>query len=361
MKRKVLLGLSCFCLALVLGCGQQAANPSAEGGAQDTPEKTLVLAAYGGSYEKKMKEAIIPKFEQQFGVKVQYITGSSVDTLSKLQAQKDRPQIDVAFLDDGPKAQAKSFGLLAPLDESIVTNLAHVYDIAKDKDNIGVGFGVIATGLAYNKDVFEQNGWEPLKSWNDLADPKFKGKLVLPSIANTYGVHLLLMTAFANGGSERNIEPGFAKMKEIAENAVTFDKTADVSNYFLQGQTVASAWGSSRVFTLQDTGFPIEFVIPQEGAPALMATVNVVKNAPHAELAQQFVNFILSEEVQVEFAHSLFDGPVNKNVKLEGDITKKLIYGEEQMAKLVKVDWEYVNQKRAEWTERANKEIEVAR
>jgi putative spermidine/putrescine transport system substrate-binding protein len=128
----------------------------------------------------------------------------------------------------------------------------------------------------------------------------------------------------------------------------------------MQGQTVASAWGSSRVFTLQDTGFPIEYVIPEEGVPALMPTVSVVKDAPNAELAQEFVNFVLDEEAQLLFANSLFDGPVNKNVKLEGDIVDKVVYGEDEIAKLIKVNWEVVNAKRAEWTERANKEIEVA-
>ncbi|WP_174733269.1 ABC transporter substrate-binding protein [Mesobacillus harenae] len=360
MKRKLsLIALICLLLGIASGCSSQSGS-SADEGSDKENGKTLVLAAYGGSYEQKMKDVLIPKFEKEHGVKVKYITGSSVDTLSKLQAQKDNPQIDVAFLDDGPQAQAKAFGLLAPLDENIVTNLDNVYDIAKDKDNIGVGFGIISTGLAYNKETFEQNGWDPINSWNDLADPKFKGKLVLPSIANTYGVHLLLMTAIANGGSEENIEPGFEKLKEIAQNAVTFDKTADVSNYFLQGQTVASAWGSSRVFTLQDTGFPIEYVIPKEGVPALMPTVSVIKDAPNAELAQEFVNFVLDEEAQNLFANSLFDGPVNKNVELEGDIVNKVVYGEEEIAKLIKVDWEVVNAKRAEWTERANKEIEVA-
>ncbi|MFC0271757.1 ABC transporter substrate-binding protein [Metabacillus herbersteinensis] len=360
MKRKMYFTvIICLFFAIASGCSSQAGNSSEEG-SKGKDEQTLVLAAYGGSYEQKMKEVLIPEFEKEHGVKVKYITGSSVDTLSKLQAQKDKPQIDVAFLDDGPQAQAKAFGLLAPLDEEVVTNLANVYDIAKDKDNVGVGFGIISTGLAYNKELFEKNGWEPLTSWNDLSDPKFKGKLVLPSIANTYGIHMLLMTAIANGGSEENIEPGFEKLKEIAKNAVTFDKTADVSNYFLQGQTVASAWGSSRVYTLQDTGFPIEYVIPKEGVPALMPTISVIKDAPNAELAQEFVNFILGEEAQELFANALFDGPVNKNVKLEGDITNKVVYGEDQIAKLIKVNWEVVNQKRAEWTERANKEIEVA-
>ncbi|MCM3569251.1 ABC transporter substrate-binding protein [Neobacillus mesonae] len=360
MKRKTLLiGIICLMLVVVSACSSnETSSTSKESNGKDS--KTLVLAAYGGSYEKKFKEIVIPKFEKEFGVKVKYITGSSVDTVSKLQAQKDNPEIDVAFIDDGPQAQAKSFGLLAPLDEKIVTNLANVYDIAKDKDQVGVGFGIVSTGLAYSKEAFEKNNWEPPTSWNDLADSKFKGKLVLPSISNTYGVHLLIMAAKTNGGDEKNIEPGFEKLKEMSKNAVTFDKTADVSNYFMQGQTVASAWGSSRVFTLKDTGFPIEFVIPKEGAPALMLTANVVKNAPHEELAQKFVNYILSEEVQKEFALSVFDGPVNKNVKLSGDITEKIPYGDEQISKLIKVDWEYVNQKRAEWTERANKEIEVA-
>src|SRR5690606_2749433 len=103
------------------GCSGQTGS-SADEGSGKSDGKTLVLAAYGGSYEQKMKEDLIQKFEKEHGVKVKYITGSSVDTLSKLQAQKDNPQIDVAFLDDGPQAQAKAFGLLAPLDESVVTN-----------------------------------------------------------------------------------------------------------------------------------------------------------------------------------------------------------------------------------------------
>ncbi|MEK5427732.1 ABC transporter substrate-binding protein [Cytobacillus sp. FSL R7-0680] len=346
----VIVGL----LLLVAGCGESTESSGEE------KQQTLVLAAYGGSYEQKMKEVLIPKFEKENNVKVTYITGSSVDTLSKIQAQKDNPQIDVVFLDDGPQAQAKSFGLLAPLDEEIVTNLAHLYDIAKDKDNIGVGFGFITTGLAYNKKYFDENGWEPPTSWNDLADPKYKGKLVLPSIANTYGVHTLLMASLANGGSIEDMEPGFEKMKEIAQNTITFDKTADVSNYFLQGQAVASAWGSSRVLTLQDSGFPIEYITPEEGAPALMATVSVVKDAPNQELAQKFVNFVLDEEAQQLFAAELFDGPANKEVELDEEVASKVVYGEEEIAKLIKVDWEVVNSKRAEWTERANKEIEVS-
>ncbi|MCG7333719.1 ABC transporter substrate-binding protein [Sporosarcina sp. ACRSM] len=357
MKRKnYLVTLLCLLLVIASACSSTADGEEKKS-SSDKDNKTLMLAGYGGSYEQKIKEVLIPQFEKENeGVTVKYITGSSTDTLAKLKAQKNSPQIDVALLDDGPQAQARSFDLIASLNEDIVQNLNNVYEIAKFEDNLGVGFGVISTGLAYDKEKFEKNGWEPLKSWNDLADPKFKGQIVLPSIANTYGVHLLIMSAISNGGSIENIEPGFERLKEIADNAITFDTTADVSNFFLQGQAVASAWGSSRVYLLQDTGFPIEYVIPEEGAPALIATANVVKNAPNEELAQKFVDFLLGEEAQQLFAEHLSNAPVNKDVELDDSIVDKV----QDIDKLIKIDWDLVNSKRAEWTERVSKEIEIA-
>jgi putative spermidine/putrescine transport system substrate-binding protein len=360
------LGVFVLATSLILaGCGTAAkttsSTPSTSGTATDTSKpKTLVVACYGGSFEKGMKENIIPQFEKKFNAKVTYITGSSTDTLAKLQAQKDKPQIDVAFIDDGPQAQAKAFGLLAPFDKAKLTNLANVYDLAKDPDNIGVGVGVNGTGLCYNEKTFTEKSWAAPTSWNDLAKPEFKGKLVLPSFANTYGVHMLVMLAKANGGSETNIEPGFAKLKDVAKNAVTFDKTADVSNYFMQGETVASAWGLSRVNTLKDKNFPIGFVYPKEGTVALLPIVSLVKNAPNPDLAQEFVNFVLAEDAQKTLAKDVFMGPVNKNVKLDQDVAAKVIYGETNINKLLKVDWKTINEKRAEWTERINKEIEIA-
>ncbi|KWZ81092.1 MULTISPECIES: ABC transporter substrate-binding protein [Heyndrickxia] len=354
--RKISLFLLAACFAMIVSaCGKAEKSVGA------SSKKTLVVAAYGGSYEKEIKKTIIPQFEKKYNVKVKYITGSSVDTLSKLQAQKANPQIDVAIMDDGPQAQARSFGLLAPLDKKVVTNLKDTYDIARLPEDIGVSFGIVATGLAYSEKDFKSHNIKPVESWNDLANPAFKNKLVLPSITNTYGIHMLVMLAKANGGDENNIEPGFKKLNEISKNTVTFDKTADVSNYFLQGQTIISAWGSSRVYTLKNSGFPIKFVYPKEGAVALMTTANVVKNAPNGQLAQKFVNYVIGKDVQKEFAKALFDGPVNKKVKLTGDITNKIVYGKENVNKLVKVNWDVINKKRAEWTERANKEIEIAK
>lgn len=351
----VLLGISVLAMT---GCGSTKTDKAADNKAEP---KTLVVAGYGGSFEKGLKETIIPKFEKKYNVKITYITGISNDTLAKLKGQKDKPQIDVAIMDDGPQEVAKSLGLLAPLDAAKVSNLKNLYDIAKDSDNIGTAIGLTATAFAYNTKVFSENNWAPPTSWNDLNRPEFKGKVIAQAFSNTFGVHTLVMLAKSNGGSETNIEPGFANMKKLADNVVTFSKAGDVSNYFIQNEAVIGVWGSGYCNTLKAKNFPVEFVFPKEGAVALNVTASVVKNAPHQDLANEFINFILDEESQTALAKTVFYGPVNKTVKLDADTAKMVIYGSEQVGKLVKTDWKIVNEKRAEWTERVNKEIEVSK
>jgi putative spermidine/putrescine transport system substrate-binding protein len=65
-------------------------------------QKTLYVAGYGGSFEKTIRDEVIPAFEKANGIKVEYVAGNSTDTLAKLQAQKGNQQIDVAIVDDGP-------------------------------------------------------------------------------------------------------------------------------------------------------------------------------------------------------------------------------------------------------------------
>ncbi|KAB8195475.1 extracellular solute-binding protein [Nonomuraea phyllanthi] len=317
----------------------------------------LVVAGYGGSYQEAFEQAVLPGFEKSCGCEVTYVAGSSTDTVAKLKAQKDAPQIDVALIDDGPQAQAVQAGLLAELDPGTVTRLDKVAKVARLPGDVGVGFALTATGLAYNSDWYADNGLKPPERLADLADPKLKGKVVLPSISNTYGVGALMLAARAGGGSESDIGPGFEGIEKVAANAFTFDTTADVSNYFLQGQAVASVWGGSRVETLADKDFPITFVYPEEGAIPLVATANVVNGAPHADLAQKFVNALLQPGIQEKLAAEGYDGPTVSDATLDAALAARVV-GPEQAAGMTPLDWNAVNGARAAWTDRWTKEVE---
>ncbi|MEV4333658.1 ABC transporter substrate-binding protein [Streptomyces sp. NPDC049597] len=349
MSRKVAYIGVCIAALSLSACGTP--TPSAS-------KNTLVVAGYGGSYQEAFEKSVVPEFEKSCDCKVTYIAGSSVDTIAKLKAQRANPQIDVALIDDGPQAQAVSDGLLAPLDPKTVTNLSNIDSLARLPKDVGAGFSLNATGIAYNADWYAKNGLPAPKSLADLAHPKLKGKVVLPSITNTYGVGLLMMGAKANGGSERQPQPGFDFAHKLAANTFTFDTSADVSNYFLQGQAVASVWGNARVQNLASQDFPVKFVYPREKAALLLATANVVNKAPHAELAQKFVNTLLSADAQEKLAAAAYAGPTAKDAHLDKALAAK-VTGPDQVAKLQQLDWTTINQRRSAWTDQWNKQVET--
>ena len=322
----------------------------------DTP--TLYVGAYGGSTEKLMKEKIIPSFQAENDVKIVYVPGNSTDTLAKLTAQKSKQELDVVFLDDGPMYQAVSHGYCAPIEKSAV--LDELYDIAHFKGGTAVGAGFVVTGISYNKEMFAKNNWPAPTSWLDLKESKYKGKLVVPPVNNTYGLHALLMMARLNGGGENNIDPGFKVfIDEVGPNVLTFEPSSGkMSELFQSGEIALSIWGSGRLKALADTGFPGGFVYPKEGGVALMVATCPVVDSDVPELSQKFVQHILSSEVQAQLAEAQGWGPTNKTTQLPQALADSIPYGPEKINKLIAMDWDVINQHRAEWTNRWNRTVE---
>ena len=124
------------------------AGTALAGSAAFAQQKTLYVAGYGGSYEQTMRKEVIPAFEKQANVKIEYVAGNSTDTLAKLQAQKGNQQIDVAIVDDGPAYQAVALGFCGTLTDGAVYK--DVAPVMKFKSNKGVGLGLVGTGLFYN-------------------------------------------------------------------------------------------------------------------------------------------------------------------------------------------------------------------
>src|SRR4030081_1566227 len=117
------------------------------GVAANAQQKTLYVAAYGGSFEQTMRKDVFPPFEQKNGVKIEFVAGNSTDNLARLQAQKGNQQIDVAILDDGPMYQAVALGFCAPLAKAPVYD--QLYDLAKVPSGKALMIGMNGTGIIY--------------------------------------------------------------------------------------------------------------------------------------------------------------------------------------------------------------------
>jgi len=321
-------------------------------------EQTIYLGGYGGSFERLLKEKILPPFEKENDAKIVYVPGNSTDTLAKLQAQKSKQELDVVFLDDGPMFQAIGFGFCDTVKDAVI--FEDIYDIAKMGTDKAVGAGFVVTGIAYNKEMFEKNNWTTPTSWHDLTNTQYKGKLVVPPINNTYGLHALVMMARLNGGGENDIEPGFVAFEDqVGPNVLAFEPSSGkMSELFQNGEIALSVWGSGRLKSLADTGFPGDFVYPKEGGVALLVATCPVVDSDVPDLAQKLVQHFLKPQYQALLAETVGFGPTNQKTELPQDLGDKLPYGPERINALNAVDWTVINPKRGEWTKLWTRRIE---
>lgn len=319
--------------------------------------ETMYVAGYGGSVETAFREKIIPPFEAQTGVKIVYVPGNSTDALAKLQARKGSQELSVALIDDGPMSTAIELGLCTRIKEG--EHSRNVYSSARRPGDLAIGLGYAATGIAYNTQVFEKNGWPVPTSWKDLEDKRYAGRIVIPPISNGYGLLTMVMAARLNGGGENAIEPGFATMKRLSPNVLAWEPSPGKMAELLQtGEAALGVWGNGRVRALVAQGAPVKFVYPREGAPAVLSEVCAVQGAPQPEQAQAFVQYLLSPDVQAIFSEATGMGPVNKETKLPPQLAAEVVFGPEKVANLVGVDYKIINANREAWTKRWNREVE---
>ncbi len=163
-----------------------------------------------------------------------------------------------------------------------------------------------------------------------------------------------------HGGSESNVEPGFAALQQLKPNlsAVAANPGA-LAALYQQGQVDISPGNYNAIQILKAQGVPVEFVAPKEGAIAFRTTMHITKNSANAELAFKLIEAALSPEVQETLMASPYlVVPTNTKVKIAGEVAKTLVADQEAMrSRFVFQDWARINEQRASWLERFNREM----
>lgn len=329
-------------------------------GVANAQTKTLYIGMNGGVMEKTWNEHIFPAFEKANNVKVVVVPGTSSDILAKAQANKDKPQMHVIFLDDGVMARAIGMGLCEKMKPSPA--LSEVFPTARFKGDMATGVTMGMTGLAYNKKMFSEKGWAAPTSWLDLADPKFKGKVVFQSLASsTFGLHGFLMFNRIKGGTDKNVEPGFAAWKSsIGPNVLEYiPSSAKLSEMIQTGEAAIAPLTPTSVATLQAKGIAVEYAQPKEGSVVLMVAECVIAHNSEPALAQKLAEHLLTADAQAAGLQHGNQIPSNPKAPAIGDDAKaKLKQFGDYMKTAVVVDWDAINENRPAWNARWNRIIE---
>jgi putative spermidine/putrescine transport system substrate-binding protein len=325
-------------------------------------KKEVYFLTWGGTIQAMLeRDGWAKKFTEDTGYTVVLVPkATGPEIMATAIAQKAGPQVDVVMSDMLPFLTGIQQGIFAPLDARTVPNFGKVYDTARIKNRQGGDVGVITYAdifsIIYNENVFKKKGWAPPAKWTDLTRPEFKGQLLLSPGNATYGLYNLVIQARAHGGSERNIEPGWETLKQIAPGVVDWSNTFAKMSEFLQAETASVAVFTTTAATdMKKRGIPVSYVVPE---PVYMSptAAGIMQNAPNPEGARALLNWWISAKVLGYRAETYGQSPMNREVQLSPEAAKRIPHGE-QLKKLATLDYDYVNTQRVAWAERFEKEI----
>ncbi|MFT4012232.1 MAG: ABC transporter substrate-binding protein [Paracoccus sp. (in: a-proteobacteria)] len=294
-------------------------------------EKSLTISVYGVSQDT-YKEALYAPFEQKCGCKLVIEMGNSSERLAKLEANAAKPVVDVIAFSDANALEAADRGLIQPLDPAALASLPDLYDFARDPvgGNMAVGYTFYGTSIVYDSEVIDG-----VESWLDLLGDKLKGQVALPNVSTTQGPLTLYMIETALGSDDPNFGKAIDLVAEHRDDIVTFyEKGGQIPQLMQQGEIAASVIGRFGWANLAKTVPGARWASPKEGQAGGMNVLSVVKGTKDAALAQQFIDYWISTEVQQKLAEAQVDSPVNQKVQVAADVAEGLTYGPEMAASI---------------------------
>ena len=293
--------LSAVCIALTLSsCGGIGpAEPEAQQNVlKDVPTSTseqLVEAAktegsvlWYSSKPSPIVSAISEAFQNEYGIRVETYKAGGSQVLSKVESELSSGGLraDVVDYSDAGAAVAQAdrgvFAQYAPERASLVP------EALRSAQGFWTFYGPYSATIAYNPSLVTDA--EAPKSWSDLKDEKWRGKIGMasPDYAGS-----AVMTLH---GWEKQF--GEAFISDVGPNIRVFQGFGDVQNALLSGQVPVAVVLSFRALTDEAGGAPIRTVRPDEGEFLLGETAAVNKSSAHPNAARLFMNFLLEEPAQ---------------------------------------------------------------
>lgn len=288
-----------------------------------------VLSIY--NYSSYIAPEAIAQFEKENKVKIQYDTFENSDALyAKLK--QGNPGYDVIFPADYMVRIMASENILEPLNLPNIPNLKNLdsnftsqtfdpgnkYSLPYQWGTMGIGYNLKATKGDIN-------------SWAAMFDPKYTGKIAWQDDARyTFAAVLMYLGFDPNTTNPEEINK--ARDLLIKSNKIIAAFVPDTGQALLdQGEVNVTMEWSGDLFQVMKENPNLRYAIPKEGTIVFSDNMAIPKGAPHKELAEKFINFVLQPEVGAQISNFTHYGSPNKAAIVQGlidpkDLTNPQIY-----------------------------------
>lgn len=299
---------------------------------------TLKTTGFGGPWRDVMTAELIPDFEKEHNCRVQFDFAYG-SWIAKLQSSpRSNPVYDVFHANGNEQWVAVTRGLVEQeLDASKIPNLADVYTYAKSSDVVGVDGFIMGIGLGYRKDL---NAPAP-SSWKDYWAERYsgtRGGYTIPTHA--FGQEIVMLSGMLYGSGQKDLDAAYKALERLKPIKLTNFGTA-MMKMLMSGEISICPINDGNVFRYSNE--TIDYVVPSEGALINEQAYSITTGTKLRELSNAYINFILSPRVQKRIGEELWIGPVNRKVKVDPKFVGKMLTTEQEIDRLIKVDWKWYN------------------
>jgi iron(III) transport system substrate-binding protein len=235
-------------------------------------------------------QALASRFEQETGVKVQLLRSGGQAVLRRLQQELSagRPGADLLTMSDAGAANglAKQ-GVLAPFRPE---GFEKIVDYAKDKDGRWIAQRLQMVGIPVRTDKVAEA--DRPKTWSDLKDPKYKGRMVMPDPSFT-AIQLIVV-----GMLSQTLGWDFYKALR-ANDTMVVQGHQQVFSTMQQGERVIGAEGADPRSFFDGKDVPNQAIIyPTEGTFIVSSPTAIINAAKSPNAARLFAQFMVTPEAQ---------------------------------------------------------------
>jgi len=284
----------------------------------------LVTAASGNAFSQQIvvysarKEHLIkPVFDlyaKEAGVKIKYITDKAPVLLQRIMAEGANTPADLLItVDAGNLWHAANQGILQPIISDVLTKNIPYH--LRDPENKWFGLSVRARTIVYSTDRIKP---DELTTYEALADPKWKRRLVLRTSKKVYNQSLVAMLIMEHGetataeivkGWVNNLTaPPFSNDTKVMEAIIAGQGDVGIVNSYYYGRLLK-----------KDPAIPIALYWPNQASNGVHVNVSgagVVTNSKNKAEATAFLEWLSTEKAQRAFADLNMEYPANPDVPL---------------------------------------------
>src|SRR6202022_543596 len=247
--------------------------------------KVIVYTANDSNFNRFVFEA----FTKETGIEVESVEAGSGVVFRRVNSEKERPLGDIVWGVNRTLLRSNK-ALLAPYASK---NKDAVPATFRDPDDLWLGTNVHLLVILQNTKLIPAAAGP--KSWDDMLDPKWKGKIAFTDPANSGSAYSNLTMLAQMWG---NNDAAWEKVAKLLANTKVLNRSSLVfqgvgSGEFALGMSLEYAgyqWSSN--------GAPVKVIYPQDGTVAQMEGVAMVRGGPNPEADRQFIDYVTRKDVR---------------------------------------------------------------